>query len=129
MLRWRRATRSCAISYAPPRKSCGQNRARFSKRTVSLPTTRLNWRGCGKTLASGRLALPNLGFVDDTAKPSAMEYRSVLNCYFSILIERMVFVPQSSQVEVTSPRSVSTETGSGGDGVMGRLQPGQVTVG
>jgi hypothetical protein len=50
-------------------------------------------------------------------------------CYFSILIVRVVVAPHFLQAYVKSHRSVSSETATGGDGVIGRLQPGQVTVG
>jgi hypothetical protein len=49
--------------------------------------------------------------------------------YFSILIVRVVVAPHFLQAYVKSHRSVSSETATGGDGVIGRLQPGQVTVG
>ena len=49
-------------------------------------------------------------------------------CYFSILIVRVVVAPHFLQAYVKSHRSVSSETATGGDGVIGRLQPGQVTV-
>jgi hypothetical protein len=43
--------------------------------------------------------------------------------------ERQVVAPHFLQAYVKSHRSVSSETATGGDGVIGRLQPGQVTVG
>jgi hypothetical protein len=49
--------------------------------------------------------------------------------YFSILIVRVVVAPHFLHAYVKSHRSVSSETATGGDGVIGRLQPGQVTVG
>jgi len=46
-----------------------------------------------------------------------------------IMIVRVVVAPHFLQAYVKSHRSVSSETATGGDGVIGRLQPGQVTVG
>ncbi len=55
--------------------------------------------------------------------------RSWTAFYFSILIVRVVIAPHFLQAYVKSHRSVSSEMATGGDGVIGRLQPGQVTVG
>jgi hypothetical protein len=62
-------------------------------------------------------------------RPLAASRRALDYCYFSILIVRVVVAPHFLQAYVKSHRSVSSETATGGDGVIGRLQPGQVTVG
>jgi hypothetical protein len=48
---------------------------------------------------------------------------------FSILIVRSVIAPHFSQVYVTSLKSDPDGSGLGLSGVMGSLQPGQVTIG
>ena len=76
-------------------------------------------------------------FYSDFAQPQAAQFMPCprrfpspwTTPYFSILIVRVVVAPHFLQAYVKSHRSVSSETATGGDGVIGRLQPGQVTVG
>jgi hypothetical protein len=59
----------------------------------------------------------------------SMRYDLVYICSFSILIVRSVVAPHFSQVYVTSLRSGADGRGLGLSGVIGSLQPGQVTIG